>query len=124
MPSFDYLVIKPKPFDFGDGELRVLEAGSRIPGEVAESWGSGRAVDHLTNQGILAPVPRDDAANADWEFGRPSDSVEDEPKAATFPQHVVAAKFVLSDGTEVQGKAAALEAQAALDEAAEGELNA
>lgn len=128
---FDYLVLKEVKFGLSSGLHTRLAHGTRVPGDEAASWG-GRSVDRLVGAGILAPVPAEDgAADAFWAAldGTAPDAavdevVEDEvpqsdPTKAdvTFPQHVVAAKFLLSDGTEVQGKAAALEAQAKLDEA-------
>lgn len=53
--ALDYVVVKPAKYDFGDGEV-MLEHGTIIPGEIAETWGNGLM--HLCNLGRLAPTPK------------------------------------------------------------------
>lgn len=100
--ALDYIVTKPASFhltaeeaerlgfdvdtlDWGvdddenpavEGEV-TLAHGVRIPGDIAESWGSGRTVNHLCNNRILAAVPADGS--------EPLMVVPTEPAAADEP---------------------------------------
>ncbi len=117
--------------EWGRAEGFMVEAGSimryvrnvvAVPGQVA-SVPAG-TMDAPVAVPTEAPPVAEPAADVELEEGGADDPPDGlaVPDDATFPHHLGAGWYVLSDGERVRGKAQAIAQQAALDVAAESEV--
>ncbi len=140
---FGFKAIKPirAEHPVGSGTIVTYQPGEEVP---AGDW--GRAMDALVEQGKImryatnvyepgelggSAPPVTLVQKETDEFGVPSgpweptgESLEtsgpSSPSGEMYPQALSGGTFLLSDGSKVRGKKAAVTAQAALDVAAEG----